>query len=121
MDRDLNLTQDYLQTLQRRYNALRAVSEEDQAVIILYHSPSGKVLQVDSVTAYRGWQTMVIVGTDSDNTYYEVIVQPQSAQLVLELASPPESTAELERRPVGFLMLEEPGSTEGDERQGGGG
>jgi hypothetical protein len=118
MDRDLNLTQDYLQTLQRRYDALWAEAEEDQAVIILHYSPSGKVLQVDSVTAYRGWQSMVIVGTDTDGTYYEVIIQPQSAQLVLTLVSPPDSTAELERRSVGFRMLDEPGGRDPNDTEG---
>ena len=93
-----------------------AETEEDQAVIILYYSPSGKVLQVDSVTAYRGWQTMIVVGTDTDGAYYEVVLQPQSAQLVLQLVSPPDSTAELARSPVGFRMFEDPGSPEGDEQ-----
>jgi hypothetical protein len=69
--------------------------------VIKCYTPSGEEIHVINVRLYTGAETLLVQGADRQGNACDVIVQPQSVQLVLKLITLPEPTPE--RPTVGFI------------------
>ena len=93
--------QDLYNNIRREYAALRRKAEANQVAVMRYHSPAGEVIYVSQVSLYENSNSLLIYGDDGVNGC--VIVAPaQSAQIIMKLITPNESTPEHQRRQVGF-------------------
>lgn len=100
--------QDYFDTVRRRYEEYQEHAGENQLAMMRHYTPAGQEVRVLNVGLYEGSGTLLIrgefLGPGGALAPCDVVVQPQSAQLVITLATFAESTPEPERRPVGFRV-----------------
>jgi hypothetical protein len=96
-----NFGQNLYNNIRREYDALRRNAKADQVAVMRYHSPAGEVIYVNQVSLSENSNSLLIYGDDGVNGC--VVVAPaQSAQIIMKLLTPDESTPEHERRQVGF-------------------
>ncbi len=74
----------------------------DMDPVIRCYTPRGEEIRVVNVRLYTGTETLLLQGVDQQGNSCDVIVQPQSAQLVLKLITPHEPVPEPQRKPVEF-------------------
>ena len=93
--------QDFFNNIRREYDALRRNKEANQVAVMRYHSPAGEVIYVTQVSLYENSNALLLYGSDGVSPCV-VVAQAQSAQIIMKLITPNESTPEHERQAVRF-------------------
>ncbi len=104
---------DYFGTVRRRYEEYQAHAGENQLAMIRHYTPAGQEVRVLNVGLNEGSGTLLLrgefLGPGGALAPCDVVVQPQSANLVITLVTFAEEPPEPERRPVGFRVEPQPG------------
>ncbi len=106
----LSLATDYFRALKRRYKEFQDAAKENQkgqTAVMRYYTPKGQEIRIANVSRYQGEETILLQGDieedDGTRNPCDVVVQPQSAAIVLKLlvldAPEPEVRFDLYSRP----------------------
>lgn len=99
-----SLAADYFRVIERRYKEFQSAAKENQIAVMRYYTPRGEEIRVVNVSRHKGEETLLFEGVDQSDNYCDVVVQPQSAQIILRLLTLQEP--EPERKPIGFQVFE---------------
>ncbi len=109
---------DYFDTIRRRYNEYQAAAQDNQLAIMRYYTPAGHEIRVLHVTLYEDSGTLLLrgeyLGSGGQLAPCDVVIQPQSAQLLITLATFSEPPREPERQRIGFRIPPKPNYANGD-------
>jgi hypothetical protein len=102
----LSYASDYYNMLRQRYEEFRAAARDDQIAVMRYYAHGGPEIRIAHVYLYDEYGSLLIQGDDGRGPQpgnpCDVVVHPQSAQVVLRLLPREEAPVEAERRPIGF-------------------
>jgi hypothetical protein len=103
-----DLVQMFFDSIQERYADYKRAAEENQLAVMRYFTPAGQMVQVLNVKLDRDRGVLWLQGeTISRSTGAlvpcDVLVQPQSCQIQLELLTFDEPQPEQEKPKLGFI------------------
>jgi hypothetical protein len=103
-----DLARMFFDSIQERYEDYKRAADENQLPVMRYFTPAGQMVQVLNVKLDRDKGVSWLQGetksrTTSDLVACDVLVKPQSCQLLLELLTFAEPQPEQERPQIGFV------------------
>ncbi len=107
-DSQADLAQRFFDSIQERYGDYQRASKENQLAVMRYFNPSGQMVRVLHVKLDRDRGALWLQGeTISRSTGVlvpcDVLVQPQSCEIQLELLTFDEPQPEKEKPKIGFI------------------
>lgn len=72
---------------------------------MLYHSPAGEAIHVETAFLNREADTMIFQGRDSDNNFCQIVTHAYGVQLLLKIVGLEDPMAD--RKPIGFRIVGE--------------
>ena len=103
---DIPTALDLRTKLKQREAAILADMDENEALVIEYHSPAGTVVRIRDIGYYQDSDnTLVLGGWDRlTGDECQIIASPATIHLVFRVIKIEEDEARLERRQLGFIQ-----------------